>query len=87
MAYSYASQKKVEDGVVLEPITLGAKGERDGGAILPFTVLTNCDYIKIFKDGIYIDTYYPNKEKFPKFTTSTNRGFTNIIYGFRNTSY
>ena len=64
-AYSYASQKKVEDGVVLEPITLGAKGERDGGAILPFTVLTNCDYIKIFKDGIYIDTYYPNKEKFP----------------------
>ncbi|MDU4830800.1 MAG: glycoside hydrolase family 2 TIM barrel-domain containing protein, partial [Clostridium perfringens] len=64
-AYSYASQKKVEEGVVLEPITLGAKGERDGGAILPFTVLTNCDYIKIFKDGIYIDTYYPNKEKFP----------------------
>ncbi len=64
-SYSYASQKKVEDGVVLEPITLGAKGERDGGAILPFTVLTNCDYIKIFKDGIYIDTYYPNKEKFP----------------------
>ena len=64
-AYSYASQKKVEDGVVLAPITLGAKGERDGGAILPFTVLTNCDYIKIFKDGIYIDTYYPNKEKFP----------------------
>ena len=63
--YAYASQKKVEDGVVLEPITLGAKGERDGGAILPFTVLTNCDYIKIFKDGIYIDTYYPNKEKFP----------------------
>ena len=64
-AYSYASQKEAEAGVVLEPITLGAKGERDGGAILPFTILTNCDYIKLFKDGIYIDTYYPNKEKFP----------------------
>ncbi len=64
-AYSYGSQKEAEKGIILEPISLGAKGERDGGAILPFSVLTNCDYIKVFKDEIYIDTYYPNKEKFP----------------------
>lgn len=63
-AYAYSSQRDVKDGVVLEPITLGCRGEKDGGGILPFTILTNCDYIKIFKSEKCIDSYYPDKVNF-----------------------
>ena len=63
-AYAYSSQRDVKNGVVLEPITLGCRGEKDGGGILPITISTNCDYIKIFKNEVYIDSYYPDKESF-----------------------
>lgn len=63
-AYAYASQKDPSNGVVLEPITLACRGERDIGGIIPFTILTNCDYVKIFKNEEYINCYYPNKEDY-----------------------
>ncbi|MGL4372776.1 MAG: glycoside hydrolase family 2 protein, partial [Turicibacter sp.] len=62
---AYASQKPAEQGIVLEPITVGSRGERAGGGVVPFTILSNCDYLKIYKDEELIDTYYPDFEKFP----------------------
>lgn len=64
-AHGYSSQKDTKDGVVLEPVTLACRGERDGGGIVPFTVLTNCDYIEILKNGEYIDRYYPDNKAYP----------------------
>lgn len=63
-AYSYASQKNPEKGIVLEAITEACRGERDGGGIIPFSILTNCDYVKIYKDGAYIDEYHPDRETY-----------------------
>lgn len=64
-AYSYSSQKDSKYGIVLEPLTLACRGERSGGGILPFTILTNCDYVKIYKNGEFIDDYYPDIENYP----------------------
>lgn len=63
-AYSYASQKDCKDGIVLEAITEACRGERDGGGIIPFSILTNCDYVKIYKDGEYIDEYHPDRNTY-----------------------
>jgi beta-galactosidase len=46
-AAAYASQGEPEDGVVLQPVTYWARGERNIGGILPLIVLTNCDYVEV----------------------------------------
>ncbi|WP_180900776.1 glycoside hydrolase family 2 protein [Martelella soudanensis] len=46
-AYAYASQGEPEDGVVLQPVTFWARGERNIGGVLPLIILTNCDYIEL----------------------------------------
>ncbi|MEG1718843.1 MAG: glycoside hydrolase family 2 protein, partial [Clostridia bacterium] len=38
--------------------------ERDGCGISPLTVLTNCDYIKVFLSDKEFGTFYPNREKY-----------------------
>ncbi|WP_380058903.1 glycoside hydrolase family 2 protein (plasmid) [Falsihalocynthiibacter sp. SS001] len=43
----YASQGEPEGGLVLEPVTLYARGERNINGILPLTVLTNCDSVEL----------------------------------------
>lgn len=64
-AYAYASQKKIEKGIVLEPITVSARGERDGVGIVPFYVMTNCDCIRVYKNGALIDDFYPDRGGYP----------------------
>lgn len=46
-AYAYASQGEPEDGVVLQPVTFWARGERNIGGVLPLIILTNCDYVEV----------------------------------------
>lgn len=46
-AYAYASQGDPENGVVLQPVTFWARGERNIGGVLPLIILTNCDYIEL----------------------------------------
>jgi beta-galactosidase len=46
-AAAYASQGEPEDGVVLQPVTYWARGERNIGGILPLIILTNCDYVEV----------------------------------------
>jgi beta-galactosidase len=48
----YASQGDPEGGIVLEPVTYWARGERNIGGVLPMIVLTNCDEIELrYGDG------------------------------------
>ncbi|MBI4922986.1 MAG: glycoside hydrolase family 2 protein [Devosia nanyangense] len=46
-AYAYASQCEPEDEVILKPVTVWARGERNIGGVLPLIVLTNCDEIEL----------------------------------------
>ncbi|CAN7623951.1 glycoside hydrolase family 2 protein [Rhizobium sp. LjRoot254] len=46
-AAAYASQGEPENGVVLQPVTYWARGERNIGGILPLIILTNCDYVEV----------------------------------------
>ncbi|MEG2584365.1 MAG: glycoside hydrolase family 2 TIM barrel-domain containing protein [Oscillospiraceae bacterium] len=60
----YKSQRDPKYGYVLEPSTRWTVGERDGCGISPLTVLTNCDYIKVFLSDKEFGTFYPNREKY-----------------------
>jgi beta-galactosidase len=51
-AFAYASQDAPARGIVLEPVTFWARGERNIGGILPLIVLTNCDEVELrYGDG------------------------------------
>lgn len=63
-AYAYASQKEPAQGLVLEPVTLASRGEKDGGGLVPFYVLTNCDFVRVYKNGNKVSDFYPLKEEF-----------------------
>lgn len=64
-AFAYASQKEPEKEPVLEPVTLVSRGEKDGGGTVPFYILTNCDYVRVYKNGKKVSDFYPRKEEFP----------------------
>ncbi|MCX8129456.1 MAG: glycoside hydrolase family 2 protein [Clostridia bacterium] len=58
----YASQ---QDGrPVLEVASSMDIGEREAGKLDTVYVFTNCDYLKLYKNGVYIGTYYPAREVF-----------------------
>jgi len=46
-AFAYASQKNPQDEIVMEPVTVWARGERNIGGVLPLIVLTNCDEVEL----------------------------------------
>ena len=44
-SYVYSSQDHAKNGIVLEPVTVWARGERNIQGVLPLIILTNCDYV------------------------------------------
>lgn len=62
-AYVYASQQN------LKPVMHVAGslniGEYEGSFLKDIYVFTNCDYVKLYKNGKHINTFYPGKEKYP----------------------
>lgn len=46
-AYAYSSQKPADEGIVMEPVTVWARGERNIGGVLPLIILTNCDEVEL----------------------------------------
>jgi beta-galactosidase len=64
-AYAYKSQQNPEKEVVLEPVTVYARGERRIGGITPLTICTNCDHVELFIGDEMKGDYYPAKERFP----------------------
>lgn len=78
-AYLYASQKPPQEGVVLEPCTTMSRGDHDDNLPVPFTVLTNCDYIDVTLFGDQTERYFPS-EKYaglahPPIEVDKNPGF------------
>lgn len=63
-AATYRSQKDPKVEPVLEPGTIWANGERDGGGISPIIVYTNCEKVDMYIEDKYIDCYLPDKETY-----------------------
>jgi len=63
-AYAYGSQKSPSEGVVMEPVTFWARGERNIGGILPLIILTNCDEVEFECAGV-TRRVGPDRERFP----------------------
>lgn len=61
-AYSYFSQQ--ESVHVMEVLSTMNLGEYPGGLLPNVYVLTNVDYIKLYKNDTYVKTFYPNHKKF-----------------------
>jgi beta-galactosidase len=65
-AYTYKSQIDPKKEVVLEPVTIFARGEGFiGGGTTPFVVMTNCDYVDFIYGDEKIGRYYPDKASYP----------------------
>ncbi len=61
----YASQKDPEQGIVLEPASIFAKGERSAAQMLPLEIYTNCDEVVLFKGGKRIGAFCPDHAAYP----------------------
>jgi beta-galactosidase len=64
-AYAYASQGEPADGVVLQPVTYWARGERNIGGVLPLIILTNCDYVELKFGEFEPKRIMPDRENYP----------------------
>ena len=64
-ASAYSSQRSIKDGIVFEPSTIWAFGEKDIGGVLPLFIYTNLDSVKMCIDGRETIEYFPAKDKFP----------------------
>ena len=63
-AHAYASQKSPSEGIVLEPCTVWARGERNIGGILPLIVLTNCDEVEFRYGDTLVKRVQPDRDRF-----------------------
>ena len=52
-------------GIVLEPASIFAKGERSAARILPIEVYTNCDAIELYRGGEKVGRFLPDKATYP----------------------
>ena len=62
-AYTYAAQQRREP--VLEISSTMDIGEHPAGEIGKIYAFTNCDYIKLYKNNEYINTFYADRKNFP----------------------
>lgn len=84
-AHAYASQGEPAGGVVLEPVTFWARGERNIGGVLPLIVLTNCDEVELRYGNHPPKRVGPDRERFPHLphppVIVDNRHFTQAELG------
>lgn len=59
------SQRPLSEGAVLEPLSLVSRGEREGGGIIPIWAATNCDCVRVYKNGALVGDFYPDHARFP----------------------
>ncbi|MEI0796825.1 glycoside hydrolase family 2 TIM barrel-domain containing protein [Brachyspira intermedia] len=60
----YSSQMNTKNEIILEPITIYARGERAIGGISPLMVATNCDYVEIYYRDELMAKEYPATGKY-----------------------
>ncbi len=63
-AFAYASQGDPAAGVVLQPVSFWARGERNIGGVLPLVILTNCDHVDI-RMGTVTKRVHPDRKTYP----------------------
>jgi beta-galactosidase len=62
-AFVYASQQEKTPVMhVASPLCIG---EFEGSMLNDIYVFTNCDYVKLYKNGDYISKFYPRKDLYP----------------------
>lgn len=61
----YASQQDPARRVVMEPLSRFALGERNEATQLPFFIFTNCDFVRIERNGERVGDYHPDRRTFP----------------------
>ena len=59
----YASQQ--DSTPVMECSSSMDIGDHPGGSVGPVYIFTNCDYVKVYKNGEMKSIAYPNKKRFP----------------------
>ena len=64
-AYAYASQSDPAEGIILQPVTFWARGERNIGGILPLLILTNCDEVELRYGSHPPKRALPDRDRFP----------------------
>ena len=64
-AYAYGSQCDPADGIVLQPVTFWARGERNIGGVLPLIVLTNCDEVELRYGSHPPKRIAPDRARYP----------------------
>ena len=64
-AYAYASQSDPAEGVILQPVTFWARGERNIGGVLPLIILTNCDEVELRYGSHPPKRLKPDRDRFP----------------------
>ena len=65
-AYVYGSQ---QNNIPIMHISSSLNiGEYKGSMLEDIYVFTNCDYIKLYKNGDFIKTFYPSKDIYPNIT-------------------
>lgn len=64
-AAAYASQGEPAGGLVLEPVTYYARGERNMHGIMPLIVLTNCDAVEVHYGDFPPVRALPDRENYP----------------------
>lgn len=63
-AYVYRTQKSPKEEIILKPATEFSRGEKDLYGIMPFLVMTNCDYIEVFMYGKSLGYFFPSNKFF-----------------------
>lgn len=63
-AYPYKSQKNPQEEVVLFVANNMIAGDFDLLKLPEIVVYTNCEYIKVYKNDVYIDTIYPDRDNY-----------------------
>ena len=64
-AWAYLSQQAPQKGLVLEPATYWARGERSIGGVIPLVIFTNCEEVTFVYGGEEKGTYRPDFKSFP----------------------
>lgn len=62
-AGAYASQQ--DERPVMEVATAMVPGERDAGVLKEACIFTNCDCVKLSKNGAYVGTHWPDRRTYP----------------------
>lgn len=59
----YASQQ--DDFTVMETSSTMDIGDHPAGVLGPVYIFTNCDFVKVYRNGEYKSTAYPDRKRFP----------------------